>query len=168
MLAAMGYVAVGADIYDLAVGSTVEELEERGAYVNQFLSDPPMYVKRIRAAVDAVKALSFVDEGSVGLTGYCFGGSGVVFDAFDDSSLKLDVSFHGGLGTKPDITTTPPMQPYVSYQSGGADESPVSPSHRRTKHASFASRRPHRACETRLTCLSVCANRRTSSGCRQV
>mmetsp|Transcript_20529 Transcript_20529/g.36616 ORF Transcript_20529/g.36616 Transcript_20529/m.36616 type:complete len:505 (-) Transcript_20529:152-1666(-) len=124
MLADMGYVALGADIYDLPIGTTVEAMDERIAYVTGFLSDPPMYVQRIRAAVTAAKALPYVDETKVGLIGYCFGGSGAVFDVFDDSSLQVDVSFHGGLANKPNTTTTPPMQPYMSYQSGGADESP--------------------------------------------
>mmetsp|Transcript_7155 Transcript_7155/g.18494 ORF Transcript_7155/g.18494 Transcript_7155/m.18494 type:complete len:308 (+) Transcript_7155:544-1467(+) len=61
--------------------------------------------------------------GPRGADGLLLGGSGVVFDALDGSTLQVDVSFHGGLGIKPNITTTLLMQPYLSYQSGGADES---------------------------------------------
>lgn len=41
-------------------------------------------------------------------------------------SSQVDVSFHGGLANHPPILTEPPMIPYLSYQSGGADESSVS------------------------------------------
>jgi len=58
--------------------------------------------------LDAVKALPYVDADRVGLTGYCFGGPGAVFDALNGSTLQMDVSFHGGLGNKPNVTTTPP------------------------------------------------------------
>ena len=35
------------------------------------------------------------------------------------------MSFHGALAMKPPLLTTPPMMPYLSYQSGGNDESAV-------------------------------------------
>lgn len=40
-------------------------------------------------------------------------------------SYQVDVSFHGGISVQPNITTTPPAKPYLTFQSGGADESPV-------------------------------------------
>ena len=38
--------------------------------------------------------------------------------------MQVEVSFHGGISQHPPITTQG-MPPYLSYQSGGADESPV-------------------------------------------
>mmetsp|Transcript_6824 Transcript_6824/g.19218 ORF Transcript_6824/g.19218 Transcript_6824/m.19218 type:complete len:958 (+) Transcript_6824:136-3009(+) len=123
MLAKMGYIAFAADIFGLPVNTTVESQDERIQRISAFLGNPDSYVQRIRAAVNTVKMLPMINPDAIALTGYCFGGSGVVFDVMRDSALKLDVSFHGGLGMKPTMTTTPPMKPYLSYQSGGNDES---------------------------------------------
>jgi hypothetical protein len=150
----------GVDIYGLPLGTTVEERAERGQRATFWRTNPDLYVQRIRAALEQVKSLAYTDDEAMGLTGYCFGGSGVVFNAFSNSTLQVwrpphvahhpppsharlkrmpiqpltptppihtqvDVSFHGGLANKPPMTATPPMQPYLSYQSGGADESLV-------------------------------------------
>mmetsp|Transcript_10088 Transcript_10088/g.24058 ORF Transcript_10088/g.24058 Transcript_10088/m.24058 type:complete len:495 (+) Transcript_10088:140-1624(+) len=125
MIAAMGYVALAANIYGLPVNTTVESFGDRISNSTYWRSEnPDLYVQRIRAAVAAAAALPYTNEALGGLTGYCFGGSGVVFDVLNSSQLKVDVSFHGGLSSKPDVLTTPPMVPYLSYQSGGSDESP--------------------------------------------
>mmetsp|Transcript_7155 Transcript_7155/g.18496 ORF Transcript_7155/g.18496 Transcript_7155/m.18496 type:complete len:145 (+) Transcript_7155:291-725(+) len=61
MLAEMGYVAVGADVYGLPIGTAVEDRGERIARLTGYRGDAPKYVQRIRAAVDAAKALPYVD-----------------------------------------------------------------------------------------------------------
>eukprot|EP00873_Tetraselmis_striata_P012071 jgi/Tetstr1/432335/TSEL_021733.t1 len=124
MLAEMGYVALGANSYGLPVGESPANSTQRGELLNFWRGNPEMYVRRIRAAVGAVRALSYVNSSAIGMTGYCFGGSGVVFDVLANSDIQVDVSFHGGISVQPNITTTPPAKPYLTFQSGGADESP--------------------------------------------
>eukprot|EP00873_Tetraselmis_striata_P041551 jgi/Tetstr1/461815/TSEL_006896.t1 len=117
MLASMGYVALGVDIYGVPSGTVVEDFVERSAQAIFWRSNPELYVQRIRVALVSLKLFAFVDGEAVALIGYCFGGSVVVFDVFSDSNLKVDVSFHGGLANKPPMTTAPPMKPYLSYQN---------------------------------------------------
>jgi len=50
MLAEMGYVALGADIYALPVGTVVEDMNQRIGLVREYRGDAPKYVRRIRAA----------------------------------------------------------------------------------------------------------------------
>jgi dienelactone hydrolase len=74
-LAELGYVAMVADIYG-ADKQFVETFEERGALVGQYLANPELYVSRIQAAIDQVKALTGdVDANEIGIAGYCFGAS---------------------------------------------------------------------------------------------
>mmetsp|Transcript_21301 Transcript_21301/g.55594 ORF Transcript_21301/g.55594 Transcript_21301/m.55594 type:complete len:96 (-) Transcript_21301:260-547(-) len=57
----LGWPQRGADTYALPVGTVVEDMNQRIGLVREYRGDAPKYVQRIRAAVDAAKALPYVD-----------------------------------------------------------------------------------------------------------
>ena len=89
-----------ADIYGLPVNTSMPDMAMRRSNATFWRSNPDLYVQRLRAAVATVQGLDYVNGDSLGLIGYCFGGSGVVFDVFSDSSLKVR-----------DTTVCPPPRP---------------------------------------------------------
>ena len=78
-----------ADIYGLPANTTMEGFPEKRSNATYWRSNPDLYVQRIRAAIDHVKSLPFVNSSAIGITGYCFGGSGVVFDVLSDSDVQV-------------------------------------------------------------------------------
>mmetsp|Transcript_6823 Transcript_6823/g.19213 ORF Transcript_6823/g.19213 Transcript_6823/m.19213 type:complete len:296 (+) Transcript_6823:2389-3276(+) len=116
MLAELGYVALAADIYGLPVNTSIPDMALRGSNATYWRSNPDLYVQRIRAAVESVKELQYVNSDSIGLIGYCFGGSGVVFDVFSDSSLKVWCAPHMQLYTNScrSRCSFPPFPPYAA------------------------------------------------------
>lgn len=86
--------AAAADIYgwppNATLGGPIEALNN----MTYWLDNPTLYVQRIRAAVDAVSQLPYVNSSAIGLTGYCFGGTGVVFDVLSSSKLSVRAALH--------------------------------------------------------------------------
>ena len=67
----------------------MEDFPSRVSNVTYWRSNPNMYVQRIRAAIDHVKSLDFVNPDAIAIIGYCFGGTGVVFDVMSNSDVKV-------------------------------------------------------------------------------
>ncbi|MDR6571533.1 dienelactone hydrolase [Curtobacterium sp. 320] len=94
MLARLGYVAFGADVY----GEGVRPGDDTAAQVaGSFYQDLPLMRARVRAGLDRLLADPDVDPARVVVMGYCFGGSAALELARTGADLVGAVSFHGGL-----------------------------------------------------------------------
>jgi dienelactone hydrolase len=98
MLAALGYVALAADLY--GGGAVAASPREAIARARALREDPDLLRRRLRTALDALAAVSAVDPGRLGAIGYCFGGMSVLELARTGAPLAGVVSFHGVLETK--------------------------------------------------------------------
>ncbi len=96
-LAAMGYVALVADMY--GKGVRPKNGEEAAALAAKYKADRKLMRERGQAALDELKKDPHVDPGRVAAIGYCFGGTGVLELARSGAPLAGVVSFHGGLAT---------------------------------------------------------------------
>ena len=94
-LAALGYVALAADIYGGGRSTTDREEAARlsGALRNQL----QLLRARARAGLDCLAAQPQVDPNRLAAIGFCFGGTTVLELAYSGADLKGVVSFHGGL-----------------------------------------------------------------------
>jgi dienelactone hydrolase len=96
-LAALGYLALAADIYGKGVrpASGKEAAEQAG----RFKADRPLLRARAAAALAELRRQPGVLAGPVAAIGYCFGGTTVLELARSGADLAGVVSFHGGLDT---------------------------------------------------------------------
>ena len=100
-LAALGYVGFAVDMYGKGVlGSGPEE---NAQLMQPFMDNREMLQKRMKAALNAVKLLPWVDDSKIAAMGFCFGGLCSLDLARTGADLKGVVSFHGLLGS-PDNT----------------------------------------------------------------
>lgn len=100
-LAAMGYMALAADIY--GEGKHPQNREEAGKQAGYYKTNRDVYRKRIKAAIDEL-IKSGADPEKIAVIGYCFGGTGALEAARAGLNVKGVVSFHGGLD-RTDSTT---------------------------------------------------------------
>lgn len=92
-LAELGYVGFALDMYGKGIlGSGPEE---NARLMQPFIDDREMLQKRMRAAVDNVKLLPWVDDRQIAAIGFCFGGLCVLDLARTGIAIKGVVSFHG-------------------------------------------------------------------------
>ena len=92
-LAELGYIGFALDVYGNGrLGSTNDE---KMALMQPLVSDRGMLRARLRAAYDAVIAMSEVDDNKVAIIGFCFGGLCALDLARSGADLKGVVSFHG-------------------------------------------------------------------------
>ena len=120
LLAESGYVAFAADIFgkDLQEGLS---MEQRVNLTTTYRSNSTLFVQRIQRAIEEVKKMPEVDGTSIGILGYCFGGTGIIEYAFSGrDDVKIVVSFHGGLSELPQNEVD--IKPYVLILSGGIDD----------------------------------------------
>ena len=96
-LAALGYVAMAADIY--AKGVRPANATEAGAEAGKYYRDAALLRTRVRAGLDVLAARKGVDASRLAVTGYCFGGKCALELARSGAPVKAVVSFHGGLAT---------------------------------------------------------------------
>ncbi len=97
MLAELGYVALGVDMYgDGKVTMGPEALELMNAVKN----DRPKFLGRLRAGYEALVAQSNVEKRQLAAIGYCFGGYCVLELARSGVDLAAAVTFHGLLETQ--------------------------------------------------------------------
>jgi dienelactone hydrolase len=97
MLAKLGYVALGADIY--GEGRRPAVVAEAQAEVDRFKADPGLLRARALAGLEALSAVAAVDTARLGAIGYCFGGMTVLEMARAGADCAAIVSFHGLLTT---------------------------------------------------------------------
>lgn len=96
MIAELGYVALGADMY--GNGETADNPGRAGELMNGLFADIPQTSEVLTAAVDTLKSQAQVDGNRVGAMGYCLGGALSLHAARMGLDLRGVVSFHGSLG----------------------------------------------------------------------
>jgi dienelactone hydrolase len=94
-LAALGYVALCADIY--GKGIRPASPDQAGAEAGKYKNDRLLLRQRVNAGLEQLKANPMVDSKRVAAIGYCFGGTTVLELARSGAVLNGVVSFHGGL-----------------------------------------------------------------------
>jgi len=96
-LAALGYVALAADLY--GKGVRPGNAEAAGKLATQYKQDRATLRARGRAALDRLVESGRVDASKVAAIGYCFGGTAALELARSGAPLSATVTFHGGLAT---------------------------------------------------------------------
>lgn len=96
-LAALGYVALAADIYGKGVRAGTTDEAKRLSTI--YRSDRPLFRARAQAGLETLRGNSRTDPARLAAIGYCFGGTGVLELARSGANLNGVVSFHGGLDT---------------------------------------------------------------------
>ena len=95
-LAALGYVALAADMYG---GGPAGPALDYTALFMALQDDPGKLRARVVATLAALAALPEVDAGRMGAIGFCFGGQCVLELARSGADIRAAVSFHGLLRT---------------------------------------------------------------------
>jgi dienelactone hydrolase len=96
-LAALGYVALTADIY--GKGIRPKNAEEASQEAGKYYKDRQLLRSRARAGLDELARQGVVDGGNLAVMGYCFGGGAALELARSGAPVKGTVSFHGSLAT---------------------------------------------------------------------
>jgi dienelactone hydrolase len=96
-LAAMGYVAFGADVYGKGVRPA--DAKEAGATSGIYSKDRPLMRARANAGLSTLLAQPNVDSARVAAIGYCFGGKCALELGRSGAPVAGIVSFHGSLDT---------------------------------------------------------------------
>lgn len=92
-LAEMGYVGFALDLYgDARVGSGPEE---NAKLMQPLLEDRALLQRRMKLALETLKAQKWVDSEKTAAIGFCFGGLCVLDLARTGADLRGVVSFHG-------------------------------------------------------------------------
>lgn len=100
-MAAMGYIALAADIYGKDVRP--KGPKEAAMFSSKYKNYLPALRERINAAHKVLLAQKSVNPDKIVAFGYCFGGTTVLELGRTGAPVAGIVSFHGGLGTlKPD------------------------------------------------------------------
>ncbi len=94
MLARLGYVAFGADIYGAGVRPGDDTA---GQVAGSYYQDLPLLRARALAGFEQLRQDPDVDHTRIVVMGYCFGGSTALELARTGADLVGAVSFHGGL-----------------------------------------------------------------------
>lgn len=93
MLAELGYVAFGCDIFGKGVRATT--MEDCAKISEPYYKDRALTRARAQAGLEQLRGHSLVDTGKVAAIGYCFGGLVVLEMARAQMPLNAVVSFHG-------------------------------------------------------------------------
>ncbi len=94
-LAALGYVALAADVYGKGVRPA--NAQEAGAEAKKYYADRALMRARMKAGLDFLTARPEADPARVAVIGYCFGGACALELARSGAPLKAVVTFHGSL-----------------------------------------------------------------------
>lgn len=95
-LAALGYVALAADIY--GDGKTTEDPKQAGAWSGALRNGDRNEMRaRVAAALEQLKSNPNVDPTRTACIGYCFGGTTALELARSGADVSAVVSFHGDL-----------------------------------------------------------------------
>jgi dienelactone hydrolase len=121
MLARLGYVAFGADIYGAGIRPGDDTA---GEVAGGFYQDLPLLRARALAGFERLRQDPDVDHTRIVVMGYCFGGSTALELARTGADLVGAVSFHGGLIVH-DPSDAQQIRAKLLVLTGGAD--PVVP-----------------------------------------
>ena len=100
-LAALGYVALAADVYGRGYKATSQK--EAAELAGRYKSDRKLMRERALAAMEALARDRRVNPKMISAIGYCFGGTVALELAREGAPLRAAVSFHGGLESPTDI-----------------------------------------------------------------
>lgn len=100
-LADLGYVALVVDYY--GHGKRARGPDEAQAWMATLNADRSILIRRMQAALAAVKALSQVDKNRVGAMGFCLGGKAVLDLARSGADFCAAVSVHGVFDRPPGV-----------------------------------------------------------------
>ncbi|MBK8817364.1 MAG: dienelactone hydrolase family protein [Methylococcaceae bacterium] len=92
-MAELGYVGFALDMYGKGVLGTGPS--ENAKLMQPFIDDRPKLQQRIKAALNTVKLLPWIDDSNIAAMGFCFGGLCVLDLARTGADIKGVVSFHG-------------------------------------------------------------------------
>ena len=95
MVAALGYTVFVADLF--GGGATFASLGEAMPHAGALSADASTWLRRLNAALAALRAQPRVDATRLAAIGFCFGGTSVLELALSGADLRAAVSFHGGL-----------------------------------------------------------------------
>ena len=97
LLAALGYAALGVDLY--GQGRVAKGPEEARGWVGALKADPAVLVARMEAGLAALLAQSGVSGRRVALAGYCFGGWCALELARSGAQVGSVTVFHGSVAS---------------------------------------------------------------------
>ena len=92
-MAAQGYIGFAIDVY--GGGAQGKNPSENEALMMPFINDRKALQKRLKAAYKAAQNLEQVDEKSIAMMGFCFGGLCALDLARSGADLEAAISFHG-------------------------------------------------------------------------
>ncbi|ATY33748.1 dienelactone hydrolase family protein [Sphingomonas psychrotolerans] len=122
-LAALGYVALAADVFGQGKRTTLQA-EDRSRYMDALNADRALLRDRLAASLAALKGLPQADSGKVAAIGFCFGGKCVLDMARAGLGILGGVSFHG-VYDRPDLPNVAPITAKLLICHGWDD--PISP-----------------------------------------
>lgn len=117
-LAALGYVALAADVYGKGVRPA--DTKEAAAEAGKYYKDRALYRARVRAGLDFLASQPQADASRLAAIGYCFGGAGALELARSGAPLRAVVTFHGSLAT-PDTADAKNIKAKVLALHGADD-----------------------------------------------
>jgi len=118
MLADLGYVGFAIDLY--GDGKTGTNNEENAVLMQPFIDDREYLLKRLLAAYDTLKNLSYVDKKRIAVMGFCFGGLCALDLARSGTDIQGAISFHGLL-FPPAKTSSAPIKAKILAMHGYDD-----------------------------------------------
>jgi dienelactone hydrolase len=116
-LAALGYVALAADMY--GKGRSTKD-PEQAAQMAGHLKSTPLMAERAAAGLRQLRARKRVDPERIAAIGFCFGGTAALELAYSGADLKGTVTFHGGL-TSPEPDQRNALQSKLLILHGARD-----------------------------------------------
>ncbi len=117
-LAALGYVALAADLYGKGVRPA--DAKSAAAESGRYYKDNALLVARAKAGLDYLASRPQVDPDRLAVTGYCFGGKAALELARSGAPLRAVVTFHGAL-TAADSTQAKNIRAKVLVLHGADD-----------------------------------------------
>lgn len=121
-LAEMGCFGFAVDMY--GKGVLGQSIEENTKLMQPFMDHRELILKRMEAALYAIKSMPWVDDKKIAAIGFCFGGLCVLDLARSGADLSGVVSFHGLLGS-PESAQKNPIKAKVLVLHGNDD--PMAP-----------------------------------------
>lgn len=122
-LAALGYVALAADVFGQGKRTTLQS-EDRARYMDALNADRALLRDRLAASLAALTSLPQSDPDKAAAIGFCFGGKCVLDMARAGLGIRGGVSFHG-VYDPPDHAGVSPITAKLLICHGWDD--PISP-----------------------------------------